>query len=182
MTPMRPDKELIKLLNGWPNDPRGADYSVKSIQDLMRQAADRLEALSGGEAVASSAYVEAAEPFFRLAREVINPADYERPWHADSADGMVVFSFAGQSVTLGDLRRAAALAAPRPMPGREEVARVIEPWAMEFNGYNALAAYKKQEALKLADSILSLFSASLGGREAVMGKPIAEQKQEDTAC
>ncbi len=113
----------------------------------------------------TDAFAEAVEPFLRLAREVINPADYERPWHADSADGMVVFSFAGQSVTLGDLRRAAALAAPRPMPGREEVARVIEPWAMEFNGYNALAAYKKQEALKLADSILSLFSASLGGRE-----------------
>lgn len=51
--------------------------------------------------------LEAAEPFFRLAREVINPADGERPWHADSKDWMVVFSFAGHSLTLGDLRRAA---------------------------------------------------------------------------
>lgn len=50
----------------------------------------------------------AAEPFFRLAREVINPVNGERPWHADSKDWMVVFSFAGQSITLGDLRRAAA--------------------------------------------------------------------------
>jgi hypothetical protein len=53
--------------------------------------------------------LEAAEPFFRLAREVLNPIDGERPWHADSKDWMVVFSFAGQSITLGDLRRAAAL-------------------------------------------------------------------------
>ena len=53
------------------------------------------------------AWQEAAEPFFRLAREVINPVNGERPWHADSKDWMVVFSFAGQSVTLGDLRRAA---------------------------------------------------------------------------
>lgn len=51
--------------------------------------------------------LEAAEPFFRLAREVINPAGGERPWHADSKDWMVVFSFAGHSLTLGDLRRAA---------------------------------------------------------------------------
>jgi len=51
--------------------------------------------------------MEAAEPFFRLAREVINPVDGERPWHADSKDWMVVFSFAGHSLTLGDLRRAA---------------------------------------------------------------------------
>lgn len=52
---------------------------------------------------------DAAEPFFRLAREIINPANGERPWHADSKDWMVVFSFAGQSLTLGDLRRAAAI-------------------------------------------------------------------------
>lgn len=57
----------------------------------------------------SDPYMDAAEPFFRLAREVINPSNGERPWHADSADWMVVFSFAGQSLTLGDLRRAAAL-------------------------------------------------------------------------
>lgn len=56
--------------------------------------------------------LEDAEPYFRLAREVINPIDSERPWHADSADWLVVFSFAGQSVTLGDLRRA-ALAQPQ---------------------------------------------------------------------
>lgn len=53
-------------------------------------------------------YAEAVEPFLRLAREVINPVNGERPWHADSKDWMVVFSFAGQSITLGDLRRAAA--------------------------------------------------------------------------
>lgn len=59
--------------------------------------------------VSGAGWREAAEPFFRLAREVINPVDGERPWHADSADWMVVFSFAGQSVTLGDLRRAASI-------------------------------------------------------------------------
>ena len=53
-------------------------------------------------------YAEAVEPFLRLAREVINPVNGERPWHADSKDWMVVFSFGGHSITLGDLRRAAA--------------------------------------------------------------------------
>lgn len=55
-------------------------------------------------------HAQAAEPFFKLACAVINPTGGERPWHADSADWMVVFSFAGQSITLGDLRRAAAVA------------------------------------------------------------------------
>lgn len=53
---------------------------------------------------------EAAEPFLRLAQQTITPVDGERPWHAESSDWMVVFSFAGQSVTLGDLRKAAPLA------------------------------------------------------------------------
>lgn len=52
---------------------------------------------------------EAAGPFLKLAAEVINPVGGERPWHADSQDWMVVFGFAGQTLTLGDLRRAAAL-------------------------------------------------------------------------
>lgn len=70
----------------------------------------RTEGRGEGEPVA---WQEAAEPFFRLAREVINPVNGERPWHADSKDWMVVFSFAGQSITLGDLRKAAALTQPQ---------------------------------------------------------------------
>lgn len=53
---------------------------------------------------------EAAEPFLRLAHETVTPVDGERPWYAESGDWMVVFCFAGQSVTLGDLRKAAPLA------------------------------------------------------------------------
>lgn len=49
-----------------------------------------------------------AEPFFRLADAVVNPVNGDRPWHADSADWTVVFSFAGESLTLGDLRKAAS--------------------------------------------------------------------------
>ena len=64
-------------------------------------------------AAMTDAYAEAVEPFLRLAREVVHPANGERPWHADSEDWMVVFSFAGQSITLGDLRRAAALTQPQ---------------------------------------------------------------------
>lgn len=59
--------------------------------------------------------LDAAEPFFRLAREVINPINGERPWHADSKDWMVVFSFGGQSITLGDLRRAAEVSTRQPL-------------------------------------------------------------------
>ena len=76
-------------------------FGPQTLNDLLDAA--RTEGRGEGEPVA---WQEAAEPFFRLAREVITPSNGERPWHADSKDWMVVFSFAGQSVTLGDLRRA----------------------------------------------------------------------------
>lgn len=93
---------------------RASREGAMDLRDYNRRASD---ALKVALAICSEdpstpnegAKIEAAEPFFKLAREVINPANGERPWHADSNDWMVVFSFAGQSVTLGDLRRAAAL-------------------------------------------------------------------------
>jgi hypothetical protein len=86
---------------------------------------------------------QAVEPFLRLAREVINPANGERPWHADSQDWMVVFSFAGQSLTLGDLRRAAALPSP-PAPDAEQLGDlgplVTENWVPTAENIDALPA------------------------------------------
>lgn len=71
-------------------------------------------------------YAEAVEPFLRLAREVINPVNGERPWHADSKDWMVVFSFGGHSITLGDLRRAAAVQASGDREGHGTDRPVID--------------------------------------------------------
>lgn len=52
---------------------------------------------------------EAGKPFFDLAKTVTTPTPGSPPWWQESQDWTVVFSFAGCSVTLGDLRRAAAL-------------------------------------------------------------------------
>lgn len=52
---------------------------------------------------------EAAKPYFDLARTVTEPAPGSPPWWQESKDWTVVFSFAGASVTLGDLRKAATL-------------------------------------------------------------------------
>lgn len=76
------------------------DSSRDDCRDAWNQRATPAAAL---------ARAERAEPFFKLANAVIHPVNGERPWHADSADWMVVFSFAGESLTLGDLRKAAAL-------------------------------------------------------------------------
>lgn len=56
---------------------------------------------------------EVASPFLRLADEVINAppmSDSYMGWLAEANDWMVVFSFAGKSITLGDLRKAASVA------------------------------------------------------------------------
>lgn len=121
------------------------------------------------------AWQEAAAPFFRLAREVINPVNGERPWHADSKDWMVVFSFAGQSVTLGDLRRAAYASPIREpeisKPDRELAAReafqVLHPhenWNDLDERYDARGGYHPMQikAFEVADAILNL--APVGGR------------------
>ena len=111
------------------------------------------------------AWQEAAAPFFRLAREVINPVNGERPWHADSKDWMVVFSFAGQSVTLGDLRRAAVASPIRePEISREAVLDLVDSIGRTF--YRSLSdmAWSESRAT-FADAILNL--APVGGREVV---------------
>ena len=101
---------------GWQRAP---DAILNRLLD-----AARTEGRGEGEPVA---WQEAAEPFFRLAREVINPVNGERPWHADSKDWMVVFSFAGQSVTLGDLRRAAVASPIRELKISDKTLRSIPP-------------------------------------------------------
>lgn len=111
------------------------------------------------------AWQEAAAPFFRLAREVINPVNGERPWHADSKDWMVVFSFAGQSVTLGDLRRA-AYASPIREPEISRTA-LIETMRQHIKAdavglAPAVIAHCLVGFEEAADAILSL--APVGGR------------------
>lgn len=57
--------------------------------------------------------LDAAAPFLRIADEIVNAtpdSDSYRVWLADSRDWMVIFGFAGQSITLGDLRKAALVA------------------------------------------------------------------------
>lgn len=57
------------------------------------------------------ALLDAVEPLVALAKAIIvddGSPDF-RKWVTDSADWTVIFSFAGQSVTLGQLRALAAL-------------------------------------------------------------------------
>lgn len=42
---------------------------------------------------------------------------------------------------------------------REEIAMIINPWAMRFEGYNTYVVSKRKEALMLADAILSRIEA-----------------------
>ncbi|MBS0370969.1 MAG: hypothetical protein JSS57_17445 [Proteobacteria bacterium] len=130
------------------------------IEDLLDAA--RTEGRGDQEPVA---WQEAAEPFFRLAREVINPVNGERPWHADSKDWMVVFSFAGQSVTLGDLRRA-AVASPIREPEISRTA-LIETMRQHIKAdavglAPAVIAHYLVGFEEAADAILNL--APVGGR------------------
>jgi len=59
--------------------------------------------------------LSACEPFLRVADEIVNAKTSSpayREWLASSGDAMVVFSFAGVSITLGDLRKAALASRP----------------------------------------------------------------------
>lgn len=72
---------------------------------IVEELATRFEAVTRER----DAMREAGKPFFDLAKTVTTPASGSPPWWQESQDWTVVFSFAGCSVTLGDLRRAAAL-------------------------------------------------------------------------
>lgn len=77
-------------------DPRNND-AVRYARHAMAEAANALTA---------------CEPFLRFADEIVNAAPTSpayREWLETSGDPMVVFSFAGVSITLGELRKAAAL-------------------------------------------------------------------------
>ena len=140
-------------------DCSSANPPVSSCPRLTRP---RTEGRGEGEPVA---WQEAAEPFFRLAREVINPVNGERPWHADSKDWMVVFSFGGQSMTLGDLRRAAVASPIRePEISREAVKQLVRK-AIEDAQDSAIPEpweVAEHHAGIAADAILNL--APVGGR------------------
>lgn len=102
--------------------------------------------------------MEAAEPFFRLAREVINPVDGERPWHADSKDWMVVFSFAGHSLTLGDLRRAAGQDGSAERDGGDGVpvrSLSVQETDKPLQAEGAPAAEGKEEARSLSKELVA---------------------------
>lgn len=86
---------------------RALDYAIwatatyKSYREWLERA-DKAEA-------ERDAMREAGKPFFDLAKTVTTPTPGSPPWWQESQDWTVVFSFAGCAVTLGDLRRAAAL-------------------------------------------------------------------------
>lgn len=76
------------------------------------------------ESSARPEWLEAAAPFFRLADEIVNAepdSDSYREWLADSKDWTVIFSFAGKSITLGELRKAAAVAGAFPLTPKTEI-------------------------------------------------------------
>ncbi|WP_137803432.1 hypothetical protein [Caulobacter sp. 3R27C2-B] len=84
------------------------DWSVRYLGDLAKDGRTILDALASITRE-RDAMREAGKPFFDLAKTVTTPASGSLPWWQESQDWTVVFSFAGCAVTLGDLRRAAAL-------------------------------------------------------------------------
>lgn len=142
---------------------------------------DRLEALSGGEAVALAAISGIADDYMTSEKHhpgyvLIPQAKFDqlraaelvapRPMPEDATPAMVKAALAvdwnneDEEGTAHNIWHAMCAAAPqglRPMPGREEVAKIIhdrrfDPWTVD-------------SANEMADAILSIFSASLGGRE-----------------
>lgn len=89
--------ELDQRLGGFPE--------AYAAATAMYEAADALASITRER----DAMREAGKPFFDLAKTVTTPASGSPPWWQESQDWTVVFSFAGCAVTLGDLRRAAAL-------------------------------------------------------------------------
>ncbi|CAN7303307.1 hypothetical protein LJR164_001581 [Phenylobacterium sp. LjRoot164] len=57
-------------------------------------------------------------------------------------------------------RKIEALQRSREAPGREEVARIIDPWAMDRAECDPETEAAREEALTKADAILALFSSS----------------------
>lgn len=107
-------------------DGHGLGYIIKGLGETADQILSALDHKVGGgeeDLTASQVFGQRAcgsrddlalgttaalAPFIRLAREVVNPVEGRTPWWVDSNDWTVVFSFAGQYITLGDLRKAAA--------------------------------------------------------------------------
>ncbi len=104
---MHPDKELIERLRGYRSRTEWGDDVEHAI---CNEAADRLEALSGGEAVA---------------------------WRLDGGRAGVVFyddwteAERGQKLFGGSLQ---PLAAPRPVPGRETIEAALDAKLADVGG------------------------------------------------
>ena len=81
------------------------DASQYEVGKAWRKVGEHLAAVI---AEAAEDRASALEPFQALAREVTSPGA-DRDWLKSANDWMVVFSFAGVSVTLGHLRALAAL-------------------------------------------------------------------------
>lgn len=86
-------------------EPGTIPDGIECRDETIRQQDERIKRLVRER----DAMREAGKPFFDLAKTVTTPAPGSPPWWQESQDWTVVFSFAGCSVTLGDLRRAAAL-------------------------------------------------------------------------
>lgn len=80
------------------SEAKAAEAEVAELKELLTSITRERDALR-----------EAGKPFFDLAKTVTTPTPGSPPWWQESQDWTVVFSFAGCAVTLGDLRRAAAL-------------------------------------------------------------------------
>lgn len=139
------DKELIERLRSRAVYMAATKGDTSEAVRLVSQAADRLEALSGGEAVAYCS-LEA------LSRRT----EFER-------NGAVVYDR-----PLGTYRTP-LYTAPRPMPGREEVEKVLDDkiFLRALSGDELEPGFGCGYGVfgldDAATAILSLFSASLGG-------------------
>lgn len=82
------------------------------FRDYNRRAADALTAALVERADLERA-LQSAAPFFALAKAVTDTSDPGyRDWFAEAGDHCVAFSFAGSSITLGDLRKATKASPP----------------------------------------------------------------------
>lgn len=157
------DVELIEAARAVASEFAHGHPLIARLRDAI-QAVDRLEALSGGEAVP-------IEP--RTIRNLLAECDAldegrehdaEQAFDGDRPDLWEPPEVGVSTVILREILRV-YLAAPRPMPGREEVVAHLRRMTELFSLGPRIRPWARDEFDRERNAIISLFSASLGGRE-----------------
>lgn len=141
---------------------RAKEQRLVGHRDAIEQAKIMDGALSGGEAVADCEYIA----------RIVDPEAWALRDHRDREFGGGYSPELSASLDRSREKAKAILAAPRPMPGREEVVERVaillsklDPDERGLPDGVEMAPFYRGLAEPVVDDLLSLFSASLGGRE-----------------